>query len=68
MKGTGPGVTWNCTTDGDVANEARDCAATWQPAGFLATRTDGVTLTNASHGAVVFDVERWCRGHPETLW
>ena len=26
FRGTGPGVTWNCVTDSNIANDARDCS------------------------------------------
>ncbi|HZP40782.1 MAG TPA: hypothetical protein VFD84_04625 [Candidatus Binatia bacterium] len=55
-RGTGPGVTWNCATDANIANLARDCRSAFFPGGFLAQPTASAAVTNGLGGTLAFDV------------
>lgn len=55
-RGTGPGVTWNCATDTEIANKTTDCSPKWTGGDFVALATDSVVHTNATTGTVTFDV------------
>src|SRR5262249_1994337 len=61
-RGTGPGITWNCATDANVANEKRDCSGVflWKNGGV---KQQGPLRGPAPHSdgmldgtKVVFDV------------
>jgi len=56
-RGNGPGVTWNCAVDGEIANSMPDCGTPWNggataagPASASALHTNGLT------GPVEWDV------------
>ena len=56
-RGNGPGVTWNCAVDGEIANTMPDCGTLWNggstaagPASASALHTNGLT------GQVEWDV------------
>jgi cysteine-rich repeat protein len=56
VRGTGPGVTWNCATDTNIANAVADCATLWNGGNFDPTPSDTVMYTNSTSGTVSFDV------------
>ncbi|MEW6774692.1 MAG: putative Ig domain-containing protein [Bdellovibrionota bacterium] len=62
-RGTGPGATWNCATDADIENQAKDCSGVseWNMSGaglrpWAEVPTDTVTITNLQSGTVAWDV------------
>lgn len=66
VRGTGAGATWECATDSNIANQAKDCTGNnvWEmgqpnnPAvhPWLATASATQTITNDQTGVVEFDV------------
>jgi hypothetical protein len=54
--GSGPGVTWNCATDTNIANDGRNCATSWQGGNFGPATGGPVVHTNSSSGPVEWDV------------
>jgi cysteine-rich repeat protein len=56
IRGSGPGVTFACATDAEIANPLRDCALSWRGGNFAATASGAVLHTNATAGDVQFDV------------
>jgi hypothetical protein len=57
-RGSGAGVTWDCPTDTDIANQAPDCEESWAGAetAIAAATAPNVTITNGMSGEVVWDV------------
>lgn len=62
-RGTGSGITWNCSIDSNIANQNNDCSGTtvWNMENtaswpFLSTPTDTKLITNNQTGVVEFDV------------
>lgn len=65
-RGTGPGATWNCAIDINIANQAKDCsgATEWtmgQPSNvpahpWVQTPTDTQTIVDGQAGIVEYDV------------
>ena len=62
-RGTGSGVTWNCTIDTDIHNQNDDCSGTtaWDMTHdtswpFISTPTATANITNNETGVVSFDV------------
>ena len=55
-RGNGPGVTWNCATDADIANRKADCAPRWNGGTFGPMTADPVLHTNGLTGPVSWDV------------
>jgi hypothetical protein len=59
IRGSGPGVTWNCATDEEVGNQRTDCTANWHGGLTVAVAaTDSVSHTNKlkNEGTVEWDV------------
>jgi cysteine-rich repeat protein len=58
QRGSGPGVTFECSTDTNIANHATNCSGSeaWDGGDFVSTPSDSVTHTNATTGEVSFDV------------
>jgi len=57
VRGNGPGVTYNCATDAEIANEATDCSPQWNAASAVAgPATAGVAFDATRSGAVSWDV------------
>jgi hypothetical protein len=57
-RGNGPGVTWKCATDSEIANTEKDCNGNWDGGdASVAPRTaPTMTITNGMSGEVSFDV------------
>lgn len=55
-RGTGPGVTWKCATDSNVANLRPNCTSKWNGGSFNSTATDVINITNSTLGPIEFDV------------
>jgi cysteine-rich repeat protein len=55
-RGTGAGVTYECAVDSEIANVLTDCAVNWDGGNFAPAASDTVLHTNATTGAVSFDV------------
>ncbi len=56
-RGTGPGVTWNCSTDNNITNNGTNCAVKWNGGNFVAAPTDSVLITNGlTDQYIEFDV------------
>ena len=56
-RGTGPGVTWTCPTDSEIANQRADCSGTeWTGGAYAVATGPAVIHTNGMAGAVEFDV------------
>ena len=57
-RGTGPGVTYNCATDGEILNTAADCSPQWNAGGTsIDAATSSVLFTAATAGDVQWDVK-----------
>ena len=56
FRGTGAGVTWNCPTDTNIANDNRDCSTRWTGGNFVSTVSVKKTITNGLVGSIEFDV------------
>jgi hypothetical protein len=59
-RGNGPGVTWNCATDAEIANQATDCDPEWDGGDFGAVADSVVHLNGLSDEVswvVTLDVE-----------
>jgi len=57
IRGNGPGVTWNCAVDGEIANTAADCATPWNGGSTAAGPASATALhTNGLTGPVEWDV------------
>lgn len=54
-RGSGPGVTWRCASDAEVANRRTDCPARWD-GGSIAPATDAVLVTDGQAGELSWDV------------
>ena len=54
--GQGPGVTWNCASDGDVTNVLQDCLDDWRGASLGAPAAASVIHTKDSTGKVTWEV------------
>ncbi|MFM8409626.1 MAG: hypothetical protein ACKOCT_05050, partial [Alphaproteobacteria bacterium] len=56
-RGTGSGVTYNCSTDGDISNTAADCSPQWNAGGTaIGSPSDSVTFTGSTSGNVSWSV------------
>ena len=55
-RGTGPGVTWRCAVDAEIANQATDCDPTWNGGTFGPATAAPVVHVNGLSGAVSWDV------------
>ena len=55
-RGDGPGVTWNCATDADIANHRADCDPKWSGGDFAAATALPVLHVNGMSGEVSWDV------------
>jgi hypothetical protein len=58
FRGTGAGVTWNCPTDTNIANNDRNCSSRWSGGSFVSTITVKKTITNGLTGLIEFDVTK----------
>jgi fibronectin-binding autotransporter adhesin len=58
FRGTGPGVTWNCPTDTNIANDNRDCSTRWTGGSFVSAVTVNKLITNGLTGQIDFDVTK----------
>jgi hypothetical protein len=56
IRGTGPGVTWNCAIDTDISNQRRDCLQSWSGGSFGPATAPAVRHTNGLSGEVRWDV------------
>ena len=54
--GSGPGVTWNCATDSEIANRKTDCDVKWKGGNFAPQATGSVLHTDGLVGQVAWDV------------
>jgi hypothetical protein len=56
-RGNGPGVTWNCAVDGEIANTVADCDAPWDGGSAAAGPGSASVLhTSGLTGSVEWDV------------
>jgi hypothetical protein len=55
-RGSGPGVTWNCATDAEIANQATDCNPRWNGGSFGPATAPSVLHVNGLTGEVSWDV------------
>ncbi len=55
-RGTGPGVTWACSTDANISNKKTDCNPKWNGGNFAGAITDSEIITSATSGWIEFDV------------
>ena len=55
-RGSGPGVTWNCAEDAEIANERTDCAPKWNGGNFGPATAAPVLHVNGLSGDVSWDV------------
>ena len=55
-RGSGPGVTWNCAADAEIANQATDCDPRWNGGTFGPATAPSVPHVNGLSGAVSWDV------------
>jgi cysteine-rich repeat protein len=57
-RGSGPGATFECATDAEISNHAKDCSGPdlWRGAESVAAATSLITFTDTTAGAVAFDV------------
>jgi hypothetical protein len=55
-RGSGPGVTWNCTEDAEIANQQTDCDPTWDGGDFGPATAAPVLHVNGLSGEVSWDV------------
>ena len=57
-RGSGPGVTFECSTDAEIGNILKDCsgATAWKGGDFAAAASDSATIANKTKGDVSFDV------------
>ena len=56
FRGTGSGVTWNCPTDTNIANDRRDCNTRWSGGSFVSAVSANKLITNGLTGWIEFDV------------
>jgi hypothetical protein len=56
FRGTGEGVTWNCSSDADISNQRADCGAQWNGGSFAAATAPGLLHTNGLVGEVRWNV------------
>ena len=56
IRGSGPGVTWNCPSDTKIQNLVVDCSTKWN-GGKFATKTTSVLIKNNMVGWIEFDVK-----------
>ena len=55
-RGSGPGVTWNCAIDAEIANQATDCDPRWNGGTFGPATAASVPHVNGLSGEVSWDV------------
>ena len=55
-RGSGPGVTWKCEIDGQIANTVRNCATVWNGGLFDPPTAPGVVHSTGQLAAVSWDV------------
>ena len=55
-RGSGPGVTWRCAKDAEIANQATDCDPRWNGGTFGPATAPSVLHVNGLSGAVSWDV------------
>ena len=55
-RGSGPGVTWNCAIDAEIANQATDCDPRWNGGTFGPATAPSVPHVNGLSGEVSWDV------------
>ncbi len=60
-RGTGSGATWNCATDTDIANQAKNCSSEWDMSGsgtrpWETNATSSVLIENLQTGTVSWNV------------
>lgn len=73
-RGNGPGVTWNCAVDVEIANTAIDCSTPWNGGSTAAGPASATALhTNGLTGSVEWDVtaevvEALSNGAPSIQW
>lgn len=56
VRGSGPGVTWDCAVDANIANRKPDCSARWRGGDFGTATAAPVVHFNGLTGDVVWDV------------
>ena len=55
-RGSGPGVTWSCAIDAEIANQATDCDPRWDGGTFGPATAPSVLHVNGLTGEVRWDV------------
>jgi Beta-propeller repeat/Domain of unknown function (DUF5122) beta-propeller len=55
-RGNGPGVTWNCAVDAEIANQQTDCGSTWNGGAFGPPSAAPVLHVNGLSGEVSWNV------------
>jgi hypothetical protein len=55
-RGDGAGITWNCATDSDIANQNSDCNPTWNGGDYVQTATDSALHLNGMVGEVQWNI------------
>jgi hypothetical protein len=55
-RGSGPGVTWNCAEDTEIANQQTNCDPRWNGGTFGGANPPGVVHVNGLAGEVSWDV------------
>ncbi|MGH6947169.1 MAG: hypothetical protein ACREDZ_07550 [Kiloniellales bacterium] len=55
-RGSGPGVTWNCAEDAEIANQQTDCDPEWNGGDFGSATADPVLHFNGLSGEASWDV------------
>jgi hypothetical protein len=55
-RGSGEGVTWNCSKDADIGNQRADCASRWSGGSLAPASAPGVLHTNGQRGELTWDV------------
>jgi hypothetical protein len=56
FRGTGEGITWNCSKDLNIANQSANCSPLWNGGNYAAATAPGALHTNGFFGEVFWDV------------
>lgn len=56
FRGTGEGITWNCSKDLNIANQSANCSPLWNGGNYAAATAPGALHTNGLFGEVLWDV------------
>ena len=67
-RGTGSGVTWNCSTDNNIANQLADCVSVWNGGKFAGTTATKLITNSMVNQWIAFnvtnDVNSFLDGNP----